>query len=602
MCGIIGYTGKRNAVPYLISGLKRLEYRGYDSSGIALLDEDGISVLKRKGNVSVLQAAVNERLTGTTGIGHTRWATHGEPSQLNAHPHLSENGIFAVVHNGIIENCEKLKAQLRAEGYSFLSDTDTEVISQLLERNYHGDMPACLKSTADALEGSFAVAALHRDYPDTIMCMKKNSPLIAAKGDDGFFVMSDTLATQGHRLTYYMLAEGEFAILSKKGISFYTKDGKAAEKEACNIFFNSTAAEKGAFPHYMLKEIYEQPEALKRTLGEYISDGEIFFPCFSGCEEEIKGFQNIHLVACGSAYNAALSAEYIFHSLTAKNVTSHIASEFRYDNIPLDERSLVVVISQSGETADSIAALEKAKERGAKTLGIVNVSTSAIALKAHWVIPTLAGPEIAVATTKAFTCQLSVLYTLAAFFCEDPAEKRAFIKELSLVSEKISIELSQAEKAFAVSEKIKDSEHIYFIGRSTDYALATEGALKMKEISYIHCEAYPAGELKHGTISLIEKGTPVIAICLRRDLMSKTLSAIKEVKSRGAFVVAMTAKGLEKELTDADLTLALTSACPDSLSCFQGIVPLQLMSYYTALKRNCDVDKPRNLAKSVTVE
>lgn len=602
MCGIIGYTGKNQAVPYLIDGLKRLEYRGYDSSGIALVDQDGISVLKRKGKVSVLQAAISQNLTGTTGIGHTRWATHGEPSQLNAHPHLSENGIFAVVHNGIIENCDKLKAQLKKEGYSFLSDTDTEVISQLLERNYRGDLLSCLRSTADALEGSFAVAVLHRDYPDTIMCMKKNSPLIIARGDDGFFVMSDTLAAQGHRLTYYMLSEGEFAILNKSGISFYTKDGKAVGKPACSIISDSTAAEKGAFPHYMLKEIYEQPEALQRTLGEYIREGEIIFPCFSGFEDEIKSLRNIHLVACGSAYNAALSAEYIFHSLTDKNVTSHIASEFRYDNIPLDENSLVIVISQSGETADSIAALQKAKENGAKTLGIVNVSTSAIAHKAHWVIPTLAGPEIAVATTKAFTCQLGVLYVLAAFFCENPAEKRAFINELSLVSGKIKDELSQAEKAFAAAEIIKDSEHIYFIGRSTDYALATEGALKMKEISYIHCEAYPAGELKHGTISLIERGTPVIAVCLRRDLMSKTLSAIKEVKARGAFVIALTAGELAKELTDTDFTLTLKGSCCDSLSSFQGIVPLQLMSYYTALQRNCDVDKPRNLAKSVTVE
>ena len=602
MCGIIGYTGKNSAVPYLIDGLKKLEYRGYDSAGIAVCNENGISLLKRKGKVSILEADINENLAGTTGIGHTRWATHGEPSQVNAHPHLSENGIFAVVHNGIIENCDRLKTHLKNEGYSFLSDTDTEVISQLLERNYRGDLLACLKETADALEGSFAVAALHRDRPDTIVCMKKNSPLIVAKGDAGVFIMSDTLATQEHSLTYYVLSEGEIAVADKNSVSFYTSEGKAAEKTPCHISHQGTSADKGSFPHYMLKEIYEQPEALKRTLGEYIKGGEIRFPCFLGCEDEIKNIRSIHLVACGSAYHAARLSEYIFHRLTHKEVTSHVASEFRYDEVPLSENSLVVVISQSGETADSIAALELAKEKGAKILSVVNVKNSTIALKSHLVIPTLAGPEIAVATTKAFTCQLGVLYALAAFMCEDALSKAAFINELSRVSEKLEAELSQADAALSVSELIKDSEHIYFIGRNTDYALSMEGALKMKEISYIHCEAYPAGELKHGTISLIEKGTPVIALCLRRDLMSKTLSAIKEVKARGAFVIAVTAKEFEKELSDADFTLTLKAFTRDDFTAFPAAVPLQLMSYYTAVKRNCDVDKPRNLAKSVTVE
>lgn len=602
MCGIIGYTGVNNAVPYLIEGLKKLEYRGYDSAGIALCTEEGISLVKRKGKVRVLEEGIDENLTGTTGIGHTRWATHGEPSQVNAHPHLSENGMFAVVHNGIIENCDKLKAELKNQGYSFISDTDTEVISQLLEKNYRGDLLSCLRETALSLEGSFAVAALHRDYPDTLLCLKKNSPLIVAKDDEGFFIMSDTLATQRHGLTYYMLSEGEFAIVSKKSALFFTGDGKPAEKSPCHIAYNGTSAEKGSFPHYMLKEIYEQPEALERTLSEYIKDGEIDFPCFEGCEEEIKRAGSIHMVACGSAYHAARLAEYVFHRLTDKTVFSHIASEFRYDEISLSEDSLVIIISQSGETADSIAALLRAKEKGAKALAIVNVKNSTIALNSNMVIPTLAGPEIAVATTKAFTCQLGVLYALACFMCEDAALKASFINELSLASEKMKAELSQAEKAFYVSELIKDSEHIYFIGRNTDFALSMEGALKMKEISYIHCEAYPAGELKHGTISLIEKGTPVVALCLRRDLMSKTLSAIKEVKARGAFIIVLTARELEKEITDADFVLTLKNQGEDDFTAFQGIVPLQLMSYYTAVKRNCDVDKPRNLAKSVTVE
>ncbi|MBQ7295329.1 MAG: glutamine--fructose-6-phosphate transaminase (isomerizing) [Clostridia bacterium] len=603
MCGIIGYTGKNNAVPYLLQGLHKLEYRGYDSAGIALIDESGISVIKRKGKVSVLEEAVTEGFSATTGIGHTRWATHGEPSQLNAHPHLSENGMFAVVHNGIIENCDKIKSDLRKDGYSFLSDTDTEVISQLLEKNYKGDPLACLKETAASLEGSFAVAVIHRDFPGTILCAKKSSPLIVARGEEGFFVFSDTLAAQNRISSYYLLSDGELALVTKDKADFFSEDGKPISKVPHYISSSTASSDKGDFPHYMLKEIYEQPKALKDTLSAYIKDGDVIFPNFNPTEKELKAIDRIHLVACGSAYHAALCAKYIFTQLSSLDTSAHIASEFRYEKTVLSKNSLVVIISQSGETADSLAALLLAKAEGAKTLAIVNVKNSAIALKADYVIYTQAGAEISVATTKAYICQLAVLYMLA-YFISDKTEyihSRFFPDILSLprLAEK---ELSQNENALSAAELLKNSEHIYFIGRNTDYALSMEGALKMKEISYIHCEAYPAGELKHGTISLIEKGTPVIAVCLREDIFKKTLSAIKEVKARGAYVIAITTDKLKSNLTDCDFVIASGSEQSDIFTPFVGAVPLQLMSYYTALKRGCDIDKPRNLAKSVTVE
>ncbi len=604
MCGIIGYAGRNKAVPYLLTGLERLEYRGYDSSGIALIDESGISVVKRKGKVSALRQAVGDNFTATAGIGHTRWATHGEPSQLNAHPHLSENGMFAVVHNGIIENCSEIKQELKQEGYSFLSDTDTEVISQLLEKNYRGNLITCLKDTLPQLQGSFALAVLHRDFPGTILCAKKDSPLIAAKAEDGCFVLSDTLAAREHISACYIMGDGELALITENSLSFFSSDGTPLSKEPHFLSDCTAGADKGAFPHFMLKEIYEQPAALRDTLSAYVKEGRIVFPGFCLSEREIKAIDKIHLVACGSAYHAALCSKYIFHQLTDKEASAHIASEFRYDSTPLSENSLVVIISQSGETADSLAALSLANSKGAKTLAVVNVENSAIAMKAQSLICTLAGTEISVATTKAYTCQLAVLYLLALYIGTHsggyaPSE---LLSQLLTVPQKLEKELLQNERALAAADLLKGSEHIYFIGRGTDYALSMEGALKMKEISYIHCEAYPAGELKHGTISLIEKGTPVVALCLRKDLFRKTLSAIKEVRARGAFVIALTAAETAESLTDCDFVICIGSAENDILTPFLGAVPLQLMSYHTAVKRGCDVDKPRNLAKSVTVE
>ena len=604
MCGIIGYTGRNKAVPYLLTGLERLEYRGYDSSGIALIDESGISVVKRKGKVSALRQAVGDSFTATAGIGHTRWATHGEPSQLNAHPHLSENGMFAVIHNGIIENCSEIKQELKQEGYSFLSDTDTEVISQLLEKNYRGNLITCLKDTLPQLQGSFALAVLHRDFPGTILCAKKDSPLIAAKTEDGCFVLSDTLAAREHISACYIMDDGELALITENSLSFFSADGTPISKEPHFLSDCTAGADKGDFPHFMLKEIYEQPAALRDTLSAYVKEGRIVFPGFFLSEREIKTIDKIHLVACGSAYHAALCSKYIFHQLTDKEASAHIASEFRYDSIPLSENSLVVIISQSGETADSLAALSLANSKGAKTLAVVNVENSSIAMKAQSLICTLAGTEISVATTKAYICQLAVLYLLALYIGTHSggyAPSELFQQLLSL-PEKVEKELLQNERALAAADLLKGSEHIYFIGRGTDYALSMEGALKMKEISYIHCEAYPAGELKHGTISLIEKGTPVVALCLRKDLFRKTLSAIKEVRARGAFVIALTAAETAESLADCDFVICIGSAENDILTPFLGAVPLQLMSYHTAVRRGCDVDKPRNLAKSVTVE
>lgn len=607
MCGIVAYTGKNNAVPYLIDALKKLEYRGYDSAGIALLDRKGISVLKRKGKVSALSEAINDSFCANTGIGHTRWATHGEPSQANAHPHLSENGMFAVVHNGIIENSGKLRDELEKQGYSFLSDTDTEVISQLLEKNYKGDILSCLEITLKALEGSFALAILHRDFPDKIICGKMGSPLIVARSHMGYFALSDLVAADNSCEEYYCLNDGEIAILTGEETRFFTFDGeereKAAEKADKSFFDN----DKKGYEHYMLKEIYQQPDALYQTLTAYVNEGEIDFPNFRISREQAKSIDKIYLVACGSAYHAALCGKYALEKLTDLPVFAYIASEFRYEAHRLNKNSLVIAISQSGETADTLAALTLSAEKGATTLAVINVKTSAMAQKADYTILTLAGTEISVATTKAYTCQTAVLYMLALFLGEkrstlDREVYSDFLENILYLPSAVKNSFSEKEKAVLAAEKLKDKEHIYFIGRSTDYALAMEGALKMKEISYIHCEAYAAGELKHGSISLIDKGTPVIAVCLRQDLFKKTLSAVSEVKARGAFVIAITDLKHKSEITNADLLLTVESIKNRFFTPFYGIVPLQLMSYHTAVKKGCNVDRPRNLAKSVTVE
>lgn len=607
MCGIIGYVGKNNAVPYLIEGLKKLEYRGYDSSGIALQKGGEIFLLKRQGKISELIKALTPELFSFCGIGHTRWATHGEPSERNAHPHLSKEGTFAVVHNGIIENSSALKQMLTSEGYSFISDTDTEVICHLLERNFKGEPLECISETIKSLEGSYALAIIHKDYPKTIYCAKQNSPLLISTSPHGNFVISDCSASDICCENYFTLEDGELAIVKADSVSFFDSNCSDISKKSHPITYKETDSEKMGFPHYMLKEIYEQPSAFSETLKSCCDDGKIDFPLAKISASDICNIDSIHIVGCGSAYHAGVYGKYIIEELTGICTSAHIASEFRYGSVPMSERSLVVVISQSGETADSIAALKKAKGLGAKTLAVVNVQGSTMTTLADMLIYTKSGKEIAVATTKAYLCQTAVMYLLGVFLAEKAGkitqqECADLLKNLQKLNGTIESQLRINEKTADVARDLVRAEHIYFIGRHTDYALALEGALKMKEISYIHCEAYPAGELKHGTISLIEKGTPLVALCLREDIFSKTLSNIKEVKARGGRVIAITRERFASHF-DSDDTLIFAENTPhDRLTPLTGIIPLQLLSYHVASLKGCEVDKPRNLAKSVTVE
>ena len=608
MCGIIGYVGRNNAVPYLIEGLEKLEYRGYDSSGIALQKANEIFLLKRKGKIAELRKAVSPELFSFCGIGHTRWATHGEPSAKNAHPHLSRDCSFAVVHNGIIENADFLRESLTAEGYTFISDTDTEVICHMLEKNYKGDVLRCICETLKSLEGSYALAIIHNDSPKAVFCAKKDSPLLVSSCSEGNFVFSDCAAAEKYCSEYYSLNDCELAEITENQLLFFDGNCIPIEKSPEKITCDINRHEKNGFPHYMLKEIYEQPCALRDTLKAYCTKDGISFPLARLSKNDIAKIEHIYIVGCGSAYHAGVYGSYIFRELTDISTTAETASEFRYGRVPLDDRSLVIIISQSGETADSIAALNLAESKGAKTLCIVNVPGSTMAQKSELLIYTKAGKEIAVATTKAYLCQVAVLYLLAIYIADkadnlSAKTKSKLLSEILTLPEAIEKELHTEGKLSLIADRLFKCEHIYFIGRNTDYALAMEGSLKLKEISYIHCEAYAAGELKHGTISLIEKGTPVIAVCLREDIAPKTISNIKEVKARGAKVTVITSKEFQDYFNgDEDDIIALKSDCSDMLSAILGAVPLQILSYETALRRGCEIDKPRNLAKSVTVE
>ena len=607
MCGIIGYTGSNNSVPYLIEGLKKLEYRGYDSSGIALQKANEIFLLKRKGKIAELEKALSPEIFSFCGIGHTRWATHGEPSEKNAHPHLSRNRCFAVVHNGIIENADIIRDMLIGEGYTFISDTDTEVICHLLERNYMGDVLDSIRKSLKVLEGSYALAIIHKDSPKTIFCAKKESPLLISLCSEGGFVFSDSSAAEKYCSEYYSLDDFEMAEITENTVSFYNRDCKVVEKPPKKISSDNSLSEKNGFRHYMLKEIYEQPSALRNTLDAYCTKDGISFPLARISKDELSKIEHIYFVACGSAYHAGVYGSYIFRELTDISTSAVTASEFRYGRVPLSDKNLVIIISQSGETADSIAALTSAKSKGAKILCIVNVPGSTIAQKADLLIYTKAGREIAVATTKAYLCQAAVLCLLGIYIgekseCLSAKTSRRLLEEIVSLPEKVEAELNTGGKLRKIADRLSRSEHIYFIGRNTDYALSMEGSLKLKEISYIHCEAYAAGELKHGTISLIEKGTPVVAVCLREDIAPKTLSNIKEVKARGAEVTVITKNQLKNCFDTCDNLIVLKSDCSDMFSVIPGAVPLQILSYEVALRRGCEIDKPRNLAKSVTVE
>ena len=610
MCGIVGFAGKDRAVPYLLDCLEKLEYRGYDSAGVALSGEKGIEVVKRKGKLSVLTSVLlsQKKSNATCGIGHTRWATHGAPDEKNAHPQVSRCGYFAVVHNGIIENYEKLKSELISQGYDFTSDTDTEVIAQLMEKNYRGDFLSAAKETLSRLEGSYAVAIMCRDYPGKIFCSRWGSPIVLAETERGNFISSDVTSLMKYTDEIYKLDGGESALVDCDGVEFFDRNMKRINKKTEKINWNVEDARKGAYEHFMLKEIYEQGDVCEKLLASYTKNKEVAFENFNLSDREILDLERIVFIGCGSAYHAGLSGKYVTEKLTGVCSSAEIASEWRYADSPVGERCLCVFISQSGETADTLAALRKAKSEGAKTLSIVNVVSSSVASESDSVIYTKAGPEIAVATTKAYTAQLICIYLLVIKIAKlrgkiSLDEQKRLTGELFGVRKNLEeLLLSLPEAAVRLADELYTSPQMYFMGRNTDYAAAMEGALKLKEVSYIPCEAYAAGELKHGTISLIERGTPVIALMGNGELFHKTVSNIREVRSRGARVIALCGKDSCEKITEYCNRVIPLPCCEGIFSALYEGVALQLFAYYTAKKRECEIDKPRNLAKSVTVE
>ena len=608
MCGIVGFTGAQPAAPILLEGLKKLEYRGYDSAGIAVMDGDTITVSKVTGRIANLceKTADGTKITGTTGIGHTRWATHGAPTEENAHPHLSNDGRFAIVHNGIIENYISLREELIQDGYFFESETDTEVIVHLIEMYYSGNVREALIKATNRLRGSYALGVICTDEPGKIFAVRESSPLIVGVGVGENFFASDVTALVAYTRNAIYMDDGEYAELSNNSIKIFDCTGQEVRKEVTRITWDVQAAEKGGYEHFMMKEIMEQPAAIKATIAPRIKDGKVVFDELDLTSADLKKIRKIVITACGSAYYAGCSGKYTIEGLCHIPVEVELASELRYSNPLIDSHTLLIVISQSGETADTIAAMKECKARGAKALAIVNVVGSTIAKLADYTVYTWAGPEIAVATTKGYTTQLSVLYMLSLLFadqlgCIDEAEYKKRIASLQALPRHIQQAIDMNPGIPQLAKKYHSSKSLFFIGRNTDYAAALEGALKMKEISYLHAEAYAAGELKHGTIALIEDHQPVIALCCNPAIMEKTLSNIVEVKARGAEVLALSFRDNQKVLSAADDFLFI----PDEDALFASaieIIPLQLLAYYVAKENGCDIDKPKNLAKSVTVE
>ena len=612
MCGIVGFTGKHQAAPILLDGLSKLEYRGYDSAGIAVRDGDKeTEVIKAKGRLKVLIEKTNggESVPGTCGIGHTRWATHGEPSETNAHPHVSENGNVVAVHNGIIENYQELKAKLLRKGYTFYSATDTEVAVNLVDYYYkkYGESPVeAVGHAMVRIRGSYALAMMFRDYPGEIFVARKDSPMILGVGDGESYIASDVPAILKYTRNVYYIGNQEMAHVKKGEITFYNLDGEEIEKELKTIEWDAEAAEKAGFEHFMMKEIHEQPKAVSDTINSVVKDGKIDLSEVGLDEDTIRNVSQIYIVACGSAYHVGMAAQYVFEDLARIPVRVELASEFRYRNPILDKNGLAIIVSQSGETADSLAALRECKARGIRTLAIVNVIGSSIAREADNVFYTLAGPEISVATTKAYSTQLIAAYVLALQFAKIRSEITeeqcdAYVKELKTLPEKIKRILEDKERLQWFASKQANAKDIFFIGRGIDYAISLEGSLKMKEISYIHSEAYAAGELKHGTISLIEDGTLVIGVLTQPKLYEKTISNIVECKSRGAYLMGLTTFGNYNTEDTADFTVYIPKTDPHFATSL-AVIPLQLLGYYVSVNKGLDVDKPRNLAKSVTVE
>ena len=608
MCGIVGYIGENSASPILLDGLKKLEYRGYDSAGIAVFDGDNVKVVKSKGRIADLENKLAETgdLAGFVGIGHTRWATHGAPTDVNAHPHKGGSGQVTLVHNGIIENYIELKAMLETAGYVFVSETDTEVLAHLFAYYYKGDAVGAMRKVMQTVRGSYATAILTADAPDRIIAAKKDSPLIVGKGKGENFLASDIPAVLKHTRECYLLDDGEIAILTKSDIAFYNASGEPLHKDIYHVTWDAQAAEKGGYAHFMKKEIAEQPAAVRDTLSPRIHNGKIDIPELHMTDGEIRDIGKIHIVACGSAWHVGMTAKYIFETVAGIPCETDLASEFRYRDPIMRKGDICIVISQSGETADTLAALREAKRKGAHTISIVNVVASTIARESDDVLYTMAGPEIAVATTKAFSAQLCVVYLLALRFARalerlSEEEEAAQCAQLLKLPEEIEGLLSLDEDMAALAKQFSMANNVFFIGRGLDYAISLEGSLKLKEISYIHSEAYAAGELKHGTISLIEEGTPVVAVATQETLFEKTLGNIKEVRARGAKVIALVS-GEHREVAEfADHVIHIPRASSMLLPSL-AVIPLQIFAYYMALERGCDVDKPRNLAKSVTVE
>ncbi len=612
MCGIVGVVGNEAAAPILLDGLSKLEYRGYDSAGIAVRNNnDEFTIVKAKGRLKDLQEKTNDGLAvpGTCGIGHTRWATHGEPSEINAHPHSTDDKNVVGVHNGIIENYQELREKLIKKGYSFYSQTDTEVVVKLVDYYYKkyniGPIDAIAK-TMVRVRGSYALVLMFKDFPGEIWVARKDSPMIIGTENGASYVASDVPAILKYTRNVYYIGNHEMGRLTKDGATFYNLDGEEIKKDLVEIKWDAEAAEKEGYEHFMIKEIHEQPRVVRETLNTHVKDGKIDFSEIGLTEEVINSVTGIHMVACGSAYHAGVVMQYVMESLARVPVRCELASEFRYRNPILDPNELIVIISQSGETADSLAALREAKAQGIKTLAIVNVVGSSIAREADYVLYTLAGPEIAVATTKAYSAQLIAGYLLSIEFGKlrghlDDAKYTELIKELETIPDKITKILEDKERIQWFSNKLANSTDIFFIGRGIDYAICMEGSLKLKEISYIHSEAYAAGELKHGTISLIEKGIQVISVLTQTDLFEKTISNMVECKSRGAYSMGLTSYGNYSVEDSADFTVYIPKINP-LFAASLAVVPLQLLSYYVSIERGLDVDKPRNLAKSVTVE
>ncbi|NLL67880.1 MAG: glutamine--fructose-6-phosphate transaminase (isomerizing) [Clostridiaceae bacterium] len=608
MCGIVGYIGERDVTPVLVGGLKKLEYRGYDSAGVAILNDNNISVVKAKGRLASLEERLSStKLNGHVGIGHTRWATHGEPNDINSHPHLSNNGNIAVVHNGIIENYMQLKEFLTGKGYEFVSETDTEVIAQLIEYNYKGDLLKAVMNTMNDVEGAYALGVVCSDYPDRFVAARKDSPLIVGLGKNENFIASDIPAILEYTRDIYILEDKEVVSVTANGVEIFNLLGEKIQRDVFHVDWDVSSAEKGGYEHFMMKEISEEPGAIKATLSPRIQNNQIILDKFNVADEFIKNCEKINIIACGTAYHAGVVGKYIIEKLARIPVEVDVASEFRYRDPIINNKQMTIAISQSGETLDTLMAMREAKKRGSRTIAIVNIVGSSIAREADDVLYTWAGPEIAVASTKAYNTQLAALYLFALNFARqrgelDEESYQDYITQLQKLPEQIEAVLSDREIVQKFAYNHFNANSVFFIGRSMDYALSMEGSLKLKEISYIHSEAYAGGELKHGTIALIEEGTLVICPLTQDHLLEKMISNIREIKARGAVILAITTKKNEEDVSKvADAVITI----PDMDYIFAPIVavtPMQLFAYYVSVMKGNDVDKPRNLAKSVTVE